>query len=370
MKICILSPKIHNFLSTGFESGAGGAERQQYLIAKMLRERGHEVALVTRNFNDGERKTTIDGFEVWKTIPDVRGVSGAPKKTAAVWKTIYECEPDSVFVRGNDFLCVLASTFCRLFNYTFVYSVSNDADIEPQHLERFSPLYRTIFVESIRSADNVIAQTPHQRSVLNDEHGIESTIITNGYSLSPDSEIVPAEEREYVLWVGRLDKKQKRPMRFIELSKAIPNESFVLIGPPDDDDPEYAKEIEKMAQQVENLDFEGFVKPGEIDQYFKRAKALVNTSDFEGLPNTFLEAWRFGTPVISLKYAFDGRIEEHNLGRHSGSMKRLKEDVKEIAGDVDTREKMCRDTRRYIQQNHTLESVVDAYEKAFTGDRN
>ena len=41
-----------------------------------------------------------------------------------------------------------------------------------------------------------------------------------------------------------------------------------------------------------------------------KSKILINTSSFEGFPNTFVQAWANGVPVISLKVDPDNIIKK------------------------------------------------------------
>jgi glycosyltransferase involved in cell wall biosynthesis len=39
------------------------------------------------------------------------------------------------------------------------------------------------------------------------------------------------------------------------------------------------------------------------------AVALVSTSSHEGMPNTFVEAWGHGVPVLTLSFDSDGVVD-------------------------------------------------------------
>jgi glycosyltransferase involved in cell wall biosynthesis len=365
--VCFVSPKIHNFLGTGEETGAGGAERQQYLLAEALRDRGHDVSLLTRNYDDGARYEHRDGLGVWKWIPDVRGVTGAPLKASAVWYALTRIDADVYYVRGNDFLCMAVANYCRLTDAAFVYAVSSDADVEPSYLADYHPLRRRLYVESIRSADAVAAQTHHQQRILAEAHGIDSTILANGYDLPPEADVPSHEDREFVLWVGRIAREQKRPELFLDLARALPEVQFVMVGPPNDDEEVYFEEVQAEAATVDNLRFEGFVEPSAIDEYYRRAIALVNTSTYEGLPNVFLEAWRYATPVVSLDYDLDGDLRTEPIGRHSGSMDALVADVASLVDDVECRANLGWSGRDYLDRNYSMRRLVERYEELFAG---
>jgi glycosyltransferase involved in cell wall biosynthesis len=53
------------------------------------------------------------------------------------------------------------------------------------------------------------------------------------------------------------------------------------------------------AAGIQNLLFKGFVPFDEVGNDFNRASFLVNTSDSEGFPNTFMQAWARGIPSLS-----------------------------------------------------------------------
>jgi glycosyltransferase involved in cell wall biosynthesis len=117
-----------------------------------------------------------------------------------------------------------------------------------------------------------------------------------------------------VLWVSSMQ-KLKRPELFLELAKAIPSVRFQMIGG-SGGSKNFYEQIEETASKMPNLDFVGFVPYHKIDQYFDKAAIFVNTSVFEGFPNTFLQAWGRYAPVVSLNVDPDEIICKYKLGFH------------------------------------------------------
>ena len=117
----------------------------------------------------------------------------------------------------------------------------------------------------------------------------------------PDQEdyippVPPPDGNGRILWIGRID-RVKRPDRFLDVVEACPDLEFDLVGPAGGDP--YAREISERAACYPNLRVHGGVPRDDVPMYYRKAACLCSTSDVEGFPNTFLEAWSYGIPVVS-----------------------------------------------------------------------
>ncbi len=76
--------------------------------------------------------------------------------------------------------------------------------------------------------------------------------------------------------------------------------------------------MELLAQP--NIKFLGRVSPEEAQQTIAKAALLLSTSDEEGFPNTFLQAWASGTPVLGLGVDPDQVVSRERLGAVSNDL--------------------------------------------------
>jgi len=81
------------------------------------------------------------------------------------------------------------------------------------------------------------------------------------------------------------------------------------------------KQARDEARRLSNVLFLGTMPPVEMESWFQRTKLFLNTSIREGFPNTFLQAWMNGVPVVSLNIDPDAIIERYGLGKIIGSEK-------------------------------------------------
>lgn len=365
--VCFICPYIEPYLKPGSGTHVGGAERQQHLLATELRENGHDVSFITFEGED-ERYEQIDGFDCWKTLPPTNDIRKAPSVLVKLLRSIRRVDADVFYVRGNPPLCILSSYCCSILGERLVYVVANDSNVELSRLSSHHGMFEYAlpklgYLDAMRRADRVVAQTDYQHEILRDVFGIDATVISNGYTVPDDSDLIPAEKRSHALWVGSLDPDQKRPERVLELAERLPDVTFRMVGWTADES--YRETLLDRASDLPNLIFEGFVPPDEIDRYYRDAVVLLNTSEYEGFPNTFLEAWRFGVPVVSLHEMLDGVLEREEIGIHAGSMDELERTVKTVWNDRDRAARMGSRGRRYLQDNYALDVIASEYAEVF-----
>jgi glycosyltransferase involved in cell wall biosynthesis len=63
--------------------------------------------------------------------------------------------------------------------------------------------------------------------------------------------------------------------------------------------PGYFEAVREQARRLPNVEFKGFLPLAEVEPWFDRARVLVCTSVYEGMPNIFLQAWARGVPTVA-----------------------------------------------------------------------
>ena len=89
------------------------------------------------------------------------------------------------------------------------------------------------------------------------------------------------------------------------------------------------------------------------------------TSDREGFPNVFLQAWQAKCAVVTLKIDPDGVIEKYDLGRVSDDLTTMSEDIDLLMTKDTLRDRIVSNGLEYINENHALKSTGDKYEALF-----
>jgi glycosyltransferase involved in cell wall biosynthesis len=170
-------------------------------------------------------------------------------------------------------------------------------------------------------------------------------------------------KKGYILWVGN-DLPKKQPEKYLDLATKLPQYKFKMILSPASG-AERMNLIKNRADSIPNLECLGFVPFNEIAKYFQGAALFISTSLREGFPNTFLQAWQFGTPVVSLNLDPDDVIKKHELGHCAATFAELCQSVEELMGNEEKRIEMGKNASNYVTNEHAPERIVNQYINLF-----
>jgi glycosyltransferase involved in cell wall biosynthesis len=252
---------------------------------------------------------------------------------------------------------------CRKMGRAFVYMVAHEFDVSGEY-GRANGLDGLQYERGLRGADVVICQHRDQVELLRAHYGREGRVLP---SLCP----VPAQagrrqaERRIVLWVARLE-QWKQPELVIGLARRFPKETFVMVAPPTRLDKIYSARIETEVAAQPNMRLIPGVPFHDITALFEDAKMFVNTSHYEGFPNTFLQAAACGTPIVSWAVNPEGLLNREGIGYCAEqNPAKFEADVRRLCETPALREELGENGQRYVAQHHDPERIAQAYAELF-----
>ena len=356
-RVCFVLPSAYGYFNTDVDVVGGGARQLSFISRELTDE--FDVHFVVGDY-DQEKQETYDSVTLQRSYtpsPDTPGY-WKPIQLAQLLAAMRRADADVYIYRGRPFQATVVYLLARLLGRKWMYNLANDPNIneQPAALPGF---VESLFKRALDNADAIITQTDNQAEKLRTEQGVPSTVIPSGYPLAES--VQPHDEREYFLWVGRLDQDQKRPHLYVDVAEKVPEAEFLVVGPTGQNDSYNSQLLRRMAE-LPNLEYVGAVDPTDIHEYYRNAVALVNTSAYEGFPSTYLEAWRYETPVVSLDIPVTRytNLDEY-AGDADGEFDRLVDIVSSLAGDVSLREELAASTSEYFKQNLTIEQVANQY---------
>lgn len=339
----------------------GGSEIKIYNTAEELLNYSFEISFIGNTTLEMNSPVTVNGFKFfpWKN-PDT-GLKYF--KTALFYFTLWnllKAADASLYVSQNaNIMIFIIAVFCKWRKRKFIHWISHDFDTLRKNRKGMRNSDFLLYKIGSKLADITITQTSIQQKTLQDQRGIESTIIRNGHKLIEDWK-KKQNNCQYILWIGRL-KRSKQPHLVFKLGEQFPEFKFVVIGEMAREDKQYCEEIESLINSSSNVQYLGYIKNASISTYYANACMLISTSLGEGYPNTFLEAWNHSIPVVSLNCDPDGSIEKYDLGFYSRSMEQMVKDIEILIGNDGIRYQKGINGRKYLENFHDIKKTADQF---------
>lgn len=339
----------------------GGESVQQTLLAKAFAESGFDVSMVVSDHGQPQGEV-IDGIRVWKTFRQnagIRIVRFIYPRITSILSALNKADADIYYQSCAGMMTGLVAWFCKLRQRQFLFRVAHDSDCIPgEQIIRFWR-DRKLYEYGLSRAAPIAAQGVNQVALLKEHYGLDSTPINMVVEM-PQS--LSAVERDLdILWVNNL-RDFKRPDLVVELAKLLPGIKITMIGGAVPGNEILFDAIKAQADELPNLEFCGAISYHEVNDYFSRAKLFVNTSDWEGFPNSFLQAWAREVPVISF-FDPDGLIGKMELGDAPDTIGSMADTIKGYLSNEDRRIRVAKRCRSYAIENYSPGAMVKEYIK-------
>lgn len=363
-RICIVSHAAWGAMTGGSAGHAGGVEYQTAATARWLAARGFAVSLVT--WNEGqEADVTIDGVRVLSICRADEGLPGLrfvhPRWTGLV-RALVAADADLYYQNCGEYVTGQVALWCRTRGRKFVFSVASDPECDPALPAMRSWRERILYKYGLQHADQVIVQTRRQQEMLKQGFDIEARLLPMP-CIAPAPAALPArvDETPRFVWVGRVS-PEKQPERFIDIAAALPQYRFELAGPASD---AWSRDILARAAAA-GVRVLGRVARNDMGAVYDGATALICTSSFEGFPNTFLEAWSYGVPVVT-SVDPDGLAADRRLGAVARTTDEFVAAIRRMAEDRAERAEAGRRCREYYLACHEPEAAMARFAEVFVG---
>lgn len=290
---------MKNILFVTNESCHGGAERMLIWVANQLSRSGKYNVIFCNLKNEPayyplddsikfvcKEKDTSDNFIYRNTI-------GLLSKTSYIKKVIKDNKVDAV-VNFNDH-ALYNIIMCRL-GAKFKLIVSQRVD--PASIVSKTGKFR---LKLLKYADGLVCQTQSALDFFDEKIKKVSTVINNPVYNIPERSWNEDNTENCIINIARIELKQKRQDVLIKAFKKVCEKNnevkLKIFGAAIEEDLAEMNSLIRSLGLNDRIEYCGVTN--DVAGEMRKSKIFVLSSDYEGIPNSVIEAMALGMPIIS-----------------------------------------------------------------------
>lgn len=325
------------------------------MLARELAARGEDVVIAAGDTGQPDRSelqgVRIRNAGLFHTGRMLEMLGAIPR----VVRVLREERPDWVIVMGWTAWLFLLWMLRPLLGYKLDFICALDSEINGAFL-RERPLTGRLFDFAVRHCDARHVITADQRAVF-EKRRLSSMLYR--YLIFPRKDEPAPRKTVDFLWVSRCQ-PIKRPEVFLDLVRANPSRSFEMICPAEDR--RLWEKIADLASGLANLRFIESVPYHEIQRHYDAARVFVNTSEWEGWPNSFIQAGLGRAAVLSLAVNPDGVFERFGMGVYADAdREKFAAAAEKMMSDPEWLVTLQDGAARFVAEMHDTRKETDAF---------
>ena len=371
MKILAIS---HEFPPIG-----GGGANACYFLTKGFVEKGHEVTLVTANYQGMPESEIVNGVRV------IRVNSKRAHKEHCSFKEmlsyLLKAYPvaNKLQKRENFDVCLVffgipsgPIGYMLKKKYKLPYVIRFGGGDVPGFQERFTKVYKIIApaIKLIwKKADALIANSQGLEDMALDFYNKKPfDVIPNGVDTEVFYPSVKEESDEFkILFVSRLIERKGLQFIIPQLKKIQDSTEksvkLIVVG-----DGPYRETLERIAEEnhvSDMVEFVGQKGKEEIVPFYQNADLFILPSSKEGMPNVVLEAMACGLPIIMTPC--EGSAELICENGYKAERKEFADYIIKLIGDNEMRKEMSINSNKRVKNFFSWKHIVNEYLETLDG---
>ena len=356
MKICIFSINAYSVFNPSSDAPIGGTEVQLAFLANFFSSQ-IKTSFITGDW--GQRVIEeIEGIKIYRAFSLKRSFLNYLGAPFLLWRALNLADADIYLASSAGMEIGIISLFCKIKRRKFIYRTAHEWDCTGEYILKHIVAGR-FFKYGLVHSDRVIAQNLEHAHLLKKNYGILVEVIKNAWMITP----IELKEKNGILWVGRCE-RWKNPSLLLKIAEKLHQYQFIMICPKQKHNLNYFEKIKRKAKSLPNMTFIDFVPFFEIQGYFNSVALFIGTSQYEGFPNTYLQACIGSTPIVSYKVNPDNFINENNVGYCAdGDLEKMIDQINRLLHDEKDWNKKSENALQYAKENHDINIVGEQWKK-------
>jgi len=364
-KICFVIPRTYYLFypeTSGTKVIPGGAQMQVYYLSKATAEnKNFDVHFLLADLGqpDFEIRQHVNLHKSYKLSDHIL------KRIRKLFKTLKKINADTYIFRSADAGVALAFFYVKkILGKKALYMLASDVETSKVEQKKYSGFLTAFMMQYVYNhADIISSQTFQQAELFEKNRNRKPDIVLKNIFPERKNSDIKFEEKQTILWVGRLT-KVKNPELFLSLAEKYPENKFVMIAPLSVKNKNYGKKILEQAKQIKNLQIINFVSPSDIFVFYKNAKIYVSTSELEGFSNTMAEAMQAECAFLSYNVNPDNILNKYEFGFCAEkNIDKFYVDFEKLNRNPELRKQFGKNGAMYVSENHQKDVIIEKFKQ-------
>ncbi len=371
LRICFVMFGAYPLFNQEMNETFGGSEVELYNLAVYMAGKGLQVDFIVGDYGQKDVEVRENVRLIRVRYMNLEKYSSFIHKLLRYFYLFREFirQPSDIFITktASELLGWLVIIEKLLKGRKVVFRLGSDKDADFDFWKSDMKKY-FLYKFGIRRCSMVYSQSLDQERMLRERYRIESNVRKNVFCLNNKEE---KRSDGHILWVSRCE-PLKRPLLFTELARRMPEEKFIMIMPQvqkknaseNECIAEIIEEVRRCSEELDNFRYIDYVPFHLIQSYYNSAKLFINTSEYEGFPNSFIQACLAGTGILSFRVNPDVILTGYGLGHCCrDNMEEAVEYIRSLNGaKMDELEEKA---LNYVKENHNICTVGEMYIEDF-----
>jgi glycosyltransferase involved in cell wall biosynthesis len=278
-----------------------------------------------------------------------------------LYRSLKQLQPDFIYQRVGCSYTGVCAYYANKHAINMIWHIAHDLDVRPdQSMQQWRKphhwLEKKLLEYGVHHAPMIVAQKQSQADDLKTFYNRCVNKIVANFQPNPHVE-KNHSSKPHVVWISN-HKPEKNPEIFIDLAEELCEKlevKFTMAGRPLPTP--WGKSVVERAKNSPAVNFVGELKQEDLNLLLESAHLMVNTSDHEGFPNTFIQSWMREVPVISLYVDPDGVLSKNKIGVLCKSKENLISECAKLINKPEERKAMALSARDYATHIHSLENA-------------
>jgi glycogen synthase len=358
----------------------GGVEEHVRNVARVLRDRGHDVVVWTVDRSGGFGVREVDGIEVWdlpaplpaRSVGTMIRLALRMPVAFARWRKAFRAfRPDLIHVHCFGPNGTYARVIARRNSVPMIVTSHGETLADDHGVFQSSRFAQDSLRRSLATAAEVTACSHVVLDDLVDRFGLgedDGVVVPNGIDLHEAASALEAGlDSPSVAAIGRIEKVKGFDLLLDAfLAADLPGATLVIAG-----DGEELPELRRRVREADAGDrvrLPGRMSRGQVTSLLRQAEVIVVPSRFEAFGIVVLEAWRAHTPVIATTH---GGPKEFVTEGVDGMLcdpldtRGLADAIAGLLDDEELRSRLAESASLRVR-SFTWENVADQYERIYS----